>query len=119
MMDWVTWTYFFRRLVKNPSFYNLKDTETSTVKSFLKNLVDESAQRLIDHKCVETDDDFNLIPTFLGKLSSFYYIKHESVFYFEDKLKNNMKIEEIVKLLAYSKEFDEIPVRHNEDVLNE
>jgi hypothetical protein len=22
-IDWLTWTYFFRRLVKNPSYYDL------------------------------------------------------------------------------------------------
>lgn len=56
-MDWVTWTYFFRRLLKNPSYYGLESAEPSEVKKYLINLVDESLNRLAEHKCVEIDEE--------------------------------------------------------------
>lgn len=41
-MDWITWTYFFRRLLKNPSYYGLENAEPSTVKKYLIDLVDKT-----------------------------------------------------------------------------
>merc|ERR1719383_1193914 len=37
-MDYITWTYFFRRLVLNPSFYGLEDVNHDSINSFLSNL---------------------------------------------------------------------------------
>lgn len=38
--------------------------------------------------------------------------------HYNTKLNNNNKLEELLKILAYSVEFEEQPVRHNEDNLN-
>lgn len=38
-IDWITWTYFFRRLVKNPTYYNCKNADKETLAEFLKELV--------------------------------------------------------------------------------
>lgn len=31
-IDWITWTYFFRRLVKNPTFYNCLSSDSKIIK---------------------------------------------------------------------------------------
>ena len=31
-MEWITWTYYFRRILKNPAYYGLKTTETKDIK---------------------------------------------------------------------------------------
>lgn len=74
---------------------------------------------MIAHGCVKSNDGFNVEGTFLGYLSSFYYLKHETIHYFNTTLKNNMQIFELNSILANAKEFDEIPLRHNEDNMNE
>lgn len=38
---------------------------------------------------------------------------------YQTQLKENTNIEVLLKVLAYSSEFDDVPVRHNEDNLNE
>jgi len=67
-IDWITWTYFFRRLLRNPAFYGLADSETSSIMKMLIDLVDSSMQRLADHGCVKVneEDSFRLSTTFLG-----------------------------------------------------
>lgn len=120
-MDWITWTYFFRRLLKNPSYYGLESTEPQDVKKFLIKLVDDSLTRLQAHGCLKIDEEenFYIEPTFLGNLAAFYYIKHETVHYFNQKLSNSISLPDLLRVIAYSHEYAEVPLRHNEENLNE
>ena len=38
-MDYLTWTYYFRRLVMNPTFYGLGDVSQASVDKFLSSIV--------------------------------------------------------------------------------
>eukprot|EP00825_Cyclidium_porcatum_P040193 TRINITY_DN502_c0_g2_i1.p1 TRINITY_DN502_c0_g2~~TRINITY_DN502_c0_g2_i1.p1 ORF type:complete len:587 (+),score=104.74 TRINITY_DN502_c0_g2_i1:77-1837(+) len=120
-IDWITWTYFFRRLLKNPGYYNLQSSEPKEVKKYLIQLVDESMKRLQEHKCIKIDEenDFQVESTFLGNLGAFYYIKHETIFYYDQKITRQTSIPDLLRLLSYAKEFEEVPLRHNEENLNE
>jgi len=77
--------------------------------------------KLAANGCITIDDEskFNVEPTFLGQLCSFYYIKNETIWFFNQKLVSGVSIPEILRILAYAKEFEEIPLRHNEDNYNE
>lgn len=75
-IDYLTWTYFFKRIIRNPTFYGIKDREKETIKNFLINLIDENLFELKQLNCVELgDDEFTIEPTFLGKIASLYYLK--------------------------------------------
>jgi len=52
-MDYLTWTYFFRRLLMNPSYYELVDTENDSVNKFLSGLVEDAVTQLDNSACVE------------------------------------------------------------------
>lgn len=41
-IDYLTWTYFFRRLTKNPAYYNVDLTDANGINKYLKNLVDKT-----------------------------------------------------------------------------
>ena len=123
-IDYLSWTYFFRRLIGNPKFYGLdiKNKEVQKhkkINDFLVKLVDDSLKKLSDARCVKLIDEFSFEPFPLGFLASYYYIKHETISYFEKKLTENLSIYGLVDLLSKAKEFDEVPVRHNEDNYNE
>ena len=45
-IDYLTWTYFFRRLTKNPAYYNLKTTEAGSINNYLNGLVETSLVKL-------------------------------------------------------------------------
>jgi len=51
-MEWVTWTYYFRRILKNPVYYGLKSTDTKDVKSFLVKLIEENTRELLRLGCI-------------------------------------------------------------------
>ena len=118
-LEYLSWTYFWRRLIKNPSFYGLKDTSPTEVNDYLLKLIDNTLLRLSDHKCITIhEDNYNFEPTFLGHLASYYYIKHETAYKFWTELPNCKTIYSLLRLLTEAHEFNEIPVRHNEDLLN-
>jgi len=119
-IDYLTWTYFFRRLTKNPSFYNVDANDADAVNVFLRNLVDKTLKKLENAKCVELSvDSDDISPTPLGYLASFYYLSHETVKNLSDELEKERNVGEMIDILSKAKEFAGLPVRHNEDVLNE
>ena len=52
-MDYLTWTYFFRRLLMNPSYYELEDTADDSVNKFLSALVENAVTEVANSACVE------------------------------------------------------------------
>lgn len=119
-IDYLTWTYFFRRLTKNPAYYNVDVTDANGVNNYLKELVHKTLNRLEHAKCIELDtDNDSIASTTLGYLASFYYLSHESIKLLSDALDEPRGIGELIDILSKAKEFAGLPVRHNEDVLCE
>ena len=82
-MDYFSWTYFFRRLMSNPSYYGLKEASAKEVNRFMVDLVDKVIKRLVEHGCIKCEDNYGVEGTFLGYLSSFYYVRHETIWLFQ------------------------------------
>lgn len=82
-------------------------------------MVDKTLQVLELDGCIKVTDDYFVDTTFLGHISSFYYIKHQTASLFHKNIGPNMSIVDLLRLLSNAKEFDEIPLRHNEDNYNE
>uniref|UniRef100_A0A8B9HKM1 Activating signal cointegrator 1 complex subunit 3 n=1 Tax=Astyanax mexicanus TaxID=7994 RepID=A0A8B9HKM1_ASTMX len=118
-MDYITWTYFFRRLVMNPSYYNLDDINHETINKFLSNLVEKSLRDLECSYCMEIQEDERTIePLTYGRIASYYYLKHQTVRMFKERLKPDLPVQELLSILTDAEEYAELPVRHNEDQLN-
>ncbi len=45
-IDYLTWTFFYRRLLQNPSYYNLESTEMADVSEFLSDMVETTMATL-------------------------------------------------------------------------
>lgn len=127
-LDYLTWTYFFRRLVQNPSYYGLEDADedgapsggSNIVNQFLSNVVDKAVGELEASYCLEIGEDGRSIEaTTLGKISSFYYLTHRSIQLFRDTLTHDISLDNLLILLTLAYEYAQLPVRHNEDNLNE
>uniref|UniRef100_A0A674I0D5 Activating signal cointegrator 1 complex subunit 3 n=1 Tax=Terrapene triunguis TaxID=2587831 RepID=A0A674I0D5_9SAUR len=118
-MDYITWTYFFRRLIMNPSYYNLDDVSHDTMNKFLSNLVEKSLIDLECSYCIEIGEDNRSIePLTYGRIASYYYLKHQTVRMFKDQLKPECSVEELLSVLSDAEEYADLPVRHNEDQMN-
>lgn len=123
-IDYLTWTYFFRRLTKNPAYYGLKNdimgNVAEAINRYLRQLVAQTLEKLVTAGCIEYNkEDQCVLPTTLGYLASFYYLSHETIKFLGEKLKSKTRIDELIGILSNAKEFAGLPVRHNEDVLNE
>lgn len=119
-VDYLTWTYFFRRLTKNPAYYNVDVTDANGINNYLQQLVTTTLSKLEHAKCIEWDRETDDISsTTLGYLCSFYYLSHETIKHLHDALAEPKGIGQLIDVLSKAKEFAGLPVRHNEDVLNE
>jgi activating signal cointegrator complex subunit 3 len=133
-LNYVSWTYFFRRLVENFGYY-VGSMETGSeerrerIRDFVEKLLRRSLEALQRSGCVElvqpgvqTDgtivSEIRVVSTELGKIAATYYMAHETVRLFAKSLKRVQSVAALLRLLADAKEYAEVPVRHNEDVLN-
>eukprot|EP00055_Hartaetosiga_balthica_P010039 m.41520 g.41520 ORF g.41520 m.41520 type:complete len:2056 (-) comp7002_c0_seq1:116-6283(-) len=119
VIDYLTWTYFYRRLVMNPSYYGMDDDSHDGINDFLTAMVEKCLDELDQSGCVLIDDETNsLEPTTLGRITSYYYLKHETMREFSQEMQAGMSVEQLLTVLTNAEEFDELPVRHCEDELN-
>lgn len=127
-LDYLTWTFFFRRLLRNPSYYGLEGVDETNINTFLTDVVNRTVQTLYMSRCVEISGpdgeegqgqgDDHLEATTLGRIASFYYLSHETLSDFSRSLTASISLEEVLGVLCDAEEFAELPVRHNEDLLN-
>eukprot|EP00898_Chlorokybus_atmophyticus_P000832 jgi/Chlat1/174/Chrsp1S03247 len=121
-MDYLTWTYFFRRLLMNPSYYDLEDTSAQGLNAFLSDLVQNTLLDLEEAGCIEADGEDGVVSAVatlpLGRIASYYYLDYTTVALFSANIKKNSSTPVLLNVLCNAAEFDELPVRHNEDKLN-
>ena len=118
-VDYMTWTYFFRRLVQNPTYYGMEGIQEEDLNRFLTSTVGKCLDQLEFSYCIETDDDGRgIYSTVLGRIASYYYLAHQTVQHFQDNLADDLSTNEALQVLVDSTEFEQLPVRHNEDVIN-
>lgn len=117
-IHYLTWTYLFRRLVVNPAYYGLEDTDPGIVSSYLSSLVQNIFEDLEDSGCVKVEED-NVEPTMLGSIASQYYLSYMTVSMFGSNIGPNTSLEVFLHILSGASEYDELPVRHNEENYNE
>ncbi|GAB7364562.1 hypothetical protein MBLNU230_g5369t1 [Neophaeotheca triangularis] len=124
-LDYLTWTFFFRRLHKNPSYYGLEISadEHNTVAAqqqandYMIEMVDKSLNELADSGCIAlVQDDVDSTP--LGKIMSYYYLSHKTIRSLTKHAKPSATFAEVLMWMCRATEYDELPVRHNEDLIN-
>jgi len=126
-IDYLTWTFLFRRLLVNPSYYGLQDTSPEAVNSFLLELMTTVLTDLEEAGCVQLgkEDDPTVAkmeeiePLTLGYIASYYYLDYTSVAMFQENMHEASELSDILTTLSDATEYDELPVRHNEDKINE
>jgi antiviral helicase SLH1 len=125
-LDYLTWTFFFRRLHKNPSYYGLEISaeEHNTIAAqqlandFMVDMVNRSLDELALSKCVEVYPNGDVDPTPLGKIMSYYYLSHKTIRHLVKHAKPKASLVDVLSWMSRATEYDELPVRHNEDLIN-
>ncbi|KAL2891261.1 Antiviral helicase SLH1 [Ceratocystis lukuohia] len=125
-LDYLTWTFFFRRLHKNPTYYGLQiDAEDHSNESaqreannYMVQMVNKSLRELEASQCVETFPNGDVEPTPLGKIMSYYYLSHLTIRYLVKHAKPGGGLGDALAWMSHAAEYDELPVRHNEELIN-
>lgn len=125
-LDYLTWTFFFRRLHKNPSYYGLEISadEHNTIAAqqlandFMIDMVNKSLDELATSQCVELYPNGDVDPTPLGKIMSYYYLSHKTIRHLAKQAKPKASFLDVLSWMSRATEYDELPVRHNEDLIN-
>ncbi|ODN91338.1 pre-mRNA-splicing helicase BRR2 [Cryptococcus wingfieldii CBS 7118] len=118
-VDWCTWTWFYRRLMQNPGFYNLQGTSPTQVADYLSELVESTLNDLVDSDCIIVQDEMDTLPNNLGMIASFYYISYITVDTFSKSIKETTKLKGLLEVVSSAHEFEIVPLRHHEDTLLE
>ncbi|KAK5128381.1 hypothetical protein LTR85_003049 [Meristemomyces frigidus] len=125
-LDYLTWTFFFRRLHKNPSYYGLEISaeENNTIvaqqaaNDYMVEMVDKSLSELAESGCLTIHSNGDVDSTPLGKIMSYYYLAHKTIRMLIKHAKPTAAFADALSWMCRATEYDELPVRHNEDLIN-
>ncbi|KAG6432555.1 hypothetical protein SASPL_104135 [Salvia splendens] len=116
-VDYLTWTFIYRRLTQNPNYYNLQGVSHRHLSDHLSELVESTISDLEASKCVEVEDDFLLAPANLGLIASYYYISYTTIERFSSSLTSKTKMKGLLEILASASEYEQLPIRPGEEEL--
>lgn len=121
-VDYLTWTFLYRRLRQNPNYYNLHGTSYNHMSDYLSELVENTLKELQTAKCIaieeapqESVQDDSIVALNLGIIAAHYYIQYTTIELFNDSLTSRTKIRGLIEILAAATEFDSLPIRQGED----
>ncbi|RHZ82001.1 hypothetical protein Glove_115g19 [Diversispora epigaea] len=115
--NYLIYTFLYRRLQKNPTYYGTEDYSSEAKDKILSQLLDKSINELQTSGCIDTDDN-DFVSTSLGKIASIYYLSHKTIRVFRTRIHFNSSIQDLLITLCDAEEYSELPVRHNEDLIN-
>lgn len=116
-VDYLTWTFMYRRLTQNPNYYNLQGVSHRHLSDHLSELVENTVSDLESSKCVAIEEDFLLSPLNLGMIASYYYISYTTIERFSSSLTSKTKLKGLLEILASASEYELLPIRPGEEEL--
>lgn len=107
-IDWLTWTYFYHRLLQNPNYYDLKGKSNDDLNQYLSELIELTLSDLQQAQCISINEKTGEIsPLNLGKIASFYNVMYNTIDLYNQSLhENSNKLSEMFQILKNSYEFD-------------
>jgi pre-mRNA-splicing helicase BRR2 len=116
-VDYLTWTFFYRRLAQNPNYYGLQGVSHRHLSDHLSELVESVISDLEESKCVAVEEDIDLAPLNLGMIASYYYIQYTTVELFASSVTAKTKTKGLLEIVAAASEYSTLPMRQAEDAL--
>ena len=115
-VDWATYTYFYRRLLANPSYYGLTDTSHEGLSTYLSELVENTLKDLAEAKIIELDEEEDTIePLNAARIAAYYNISFITMQTFLLSLTGRTKLKGILEIVTSATEFEKIQIRRHEE----
>ena len=114
-VDYITWTLLYRRLSKNPNYYNLQGTSNVHLSEHISEMVETVLGDLEASKCCQLTDDNEVSPLNLGMIAAYYYVQYETIELIAASLTAKTKVRGILEILSHASEFGNLPIRQGEE----
>lgn len=123
-VDWLAYTYFYRRLHANPSFYGVKDLSSYGISAYLTELVESALTDLQNTSMIEIESGSSasaedvagekISPLTGCIVSSHYNISFLTMSMLLSSLSGSATLQDILHILSQASELDEIPLREDD-----
>ncbi|EJD53558.1 Sec63-domain-containing protein [Auricularia subglabra TFB-10046 SS5] len=117
-MQWLSYTYLFVRMRRNPFVYGMPHDEPANDPELVQKrniLVTAAARKLAEARMITFDQatgKFTIAD--LGRIAARYYIRHASIEVFNKELRPVMSEADVLAVVSMSTEFDQIQLRESE-----
>lgn len=117
-INWTTFTFFYRRLLANPSYYSLTDISHEGLSAHLSELVETTLKELAESKIIDLDEeDDSVTPLNAAMIAAYYNISYITMQTFLLSLSGRTKLKGILEIVTSATEFESIQIRRHEDGL--
>lgn len=116
-VDYLTWTFLYRRMTQNPNYYNLQGVTHRHLSDHLSELVENTVSDLEQSKCISVEDEMDMTPLNLGMIAAYYYINYTTIETFSLSLNNKTKIKGLLEIISNAAEYEDVPIRHHEEAI--
>lgn len=116
-LDFLTWTFLFRRAHNNPTYYGIEDTTTAGVSLYLSKIIDTAINNLVESSCVIAGEN-SLEATPYLIISSYYYMSHKTIRNLVAQVSKDSTFRECLRFMSEATEYNELPTRHGEEIMN-
>ena len=116
-VDYLTWTFLYRRMTQNPNYYNMQGVTYRHLSDHLSEMVESTLGELEHSKCISIEEDMDTAPLNLGMIAAYYYINYTTIELFSMSLNNKTKIRGLIEIISAAAEYEDLPIRHGEDSL--
>lgn len=117
-LDFLTWTFLYRRAHNNPTYYGIEDLSPVGISKYLGGLIDQTIENLQESSCVRITAKDELVASPFLQVSSFYYLSHLTIRSVLSHIKKDSSFRDCLRLLCLATEYDELATRHGEELIN-
>lgn len=115
-VDWLTYTFFYRRLPQNPNYYNMMGRSHRHIRDHLSELVEDVCKELHDAQAILVDETgFHLSIENLGIITAYHNISFKTAHRCNEALSAKVKTKSLLTVLCHATEFESLPIRPGEE----
>ncbi|KAI0979875.1 hypothetical protein GJ496_001918 [Pomphorhynchus laevis] len=116
-VDYLTWTYLYRRMTQNPNYYNLQGVTHRHLSDHLSELVENTLADLEQSKCIFVEEEVDTSALNLGMIAAYYYINYRTIELFSKSLTAKTKIKSLIDIISNAAEYETLVIRQREEIL--
>ncbi|GKY92360.1 hypothetical protein MPSEU_000206900 [Mayamaea pseudoterrestris] len=114
-IDYMTWTFLYRRLVKNPTYYGLRGTTNVILSEHLSDMIETVVGDLEESKCIRVGEEGDITPLNFGMIAAYYSIQYRTIELFASSVTARTKTKGILEILSAAWEYSSLPMRYGEE----